>query len=125
MEKHPFDHLPSTKEIGDYFWENICNNPQDADGFKLWRDTETDDYCYLWRTMTYDMDIDLAFLIQVCTNIGGEEVRRMVFLSNAKKMVVEELPLTVKFFAENEAHKAYAMYYLDYFQRRVAQEFWT
>ena len=75
----PFTEVPSGIGIAHYFVEECAGKQQGADGFDLWR--EGSDYCYVWKMLECDLDYEGSYLLEVRTNIDGEETRDFLFVS--------------------------------------------
>ena len=74
----PFDSIPSGIDIAHYFVEATGRVNPGCDGIDLYR--EGRDYCYLWVETTVDLDMWLAYMLDIRTHVNGTETRDYLFV---------------------------------------------
>lgn len=109
-KESPFLSVPSGIDIARYFWHETEHHNEGCAGISLFRDGS--DYCYLWVETVVDLDMWLAYLLDVRTHVKvpqGEfgETRDYLFLfvGAGDLFDVEWHNQPIRFDAGVEAHR--------------------
>ena len=86
MNTQPFAVIPNDEDLARHFVENCAYGQQSWDGFNIWR--EGDRYLYVWELSRVDLDLEVAWLLEVRDHSGDDEMRDFLLVISSNGSII-------------------------------------